>query len=627
MVINVDVLLQSALPQGPQGPQGPSGASVSLENISSNLIPSANEVYSIGTDSLRWANIYLAANTIVLGTVALSADDGQLILPSTVKIGNATIDGSSGGNVNTSEAATGGVPKIGSIVYPGDDTAADPAGNQVITLIGSGFKAGAKVILDNSIVSVVSVVSDTEITFVSPAKATGGYILYVVNTDGGTAIAIPGMQYSGIPEWSTAAGSLGSVYETEAINYTVSANSDTAVSYSVTSGALPPNISIGASTGSITGTANLVNSSTTYNFTVDATDQENQNTSRSFNITVNPDVISWVEPANAVTTVESFTLEEYSVSLDATSLLNSTITYTANTLPGNLSLSGNTISGQFSDVAGNTSVLITATTTETQKTSTRQLDFIITVKPPPAVTYFIVGGGGGGGPAVISGGGGGVLSGSGTISPGVTYDIVVGAGSTNYGPGRGGDSYIRSQSDSSYIGGTVAYGGGNGGYAPYPPTYIAGQTEGANGGSGGGAGANNMRSETPGGKGVYPGSSFVSADRQGYDGVASYYYIYGAGGGAANSSRGSSIQGIYGSHYGGNGINVPAEYVQDGVVYASGAPQNERGVNSGAGGGDSGIVMLRSERPHVAISGTYTITNQAGGWTQYTFTGSGTIRF
>jgi hypothetical protein len=241
------------------------------------------------------------------------------------------------------------------------------------------------------------------------------------------------------------------------------------------------------------------------------------------------------------------------------------------------------------------------------------------------INYFIVGGGGGAG----AGGGGGVIQGTGSIFTGIIYDIVVGAGSTNYGPGRGGDSYIQSRKDSTYVGGYQAYGGGNGGYSTYPPTYIAGQTEGSNGGSGGGSGSNGMLAGTAGGKGVYPGSTFISAPRQGYDGIGGYYYIGGAGGGAANSSRGSNIQGIYGGHFGGNGIGIPTGFVNESIVYASGAPNNdsERRANSGCGGGDSGVVIFRTQKVHKEISGTYVKTDQSGGWYHYKFTTSGSIKF
>ena len=42
--------------------------------------------------------------------------------------------------ITTSSSLT--VPKITGIAYPGDDTAADTAGGQTITITGSGFNSG-----------------------------------------------------------------------------------------------------------------------------------------------------------------------------------------------------------------------------------------------------------------------------------------------------------------------------------------------------------------------------------------------------------------------------------------------------------------------------------------------------
>ena len=156
------------------------------------------------------------------------------------------------GNV-TVTGATIIAPRVTTIAYPGDDTAADTAGGQTITITGTGFVAGASVLINGSAVGVVSVVSSTTITIVSPANTTGSYVIYVVNPDGSTAIAIPGIQYSGTPTWTTAAGTLGNVYETASFNQTVTATGDAPITYSVASGAIPPGSTFNAN-GTITGT-------------------------------------------------------------------------------------------------------------------------------------------------------------------------------------------------------------------------------------------------------------------------------------------------------------------------------------------------------------------------------------
>ena len=177
-------------------------------------------------------------------------------------------------------------PRITSIGYPGNDTAADIAGGQTITLTGANFAAGAQVIINGNTASVVSVVDSTTITFTAPPNPTGSYLLYVVNQDGATTLAVPGLQYSGIPTWTTPAGSLSSVGTTSSANISVTATGDAPITYNVVSGSLPTGLTLSANTGIISGTAPTVASETTYNFTIRATDAQNQDTDRAFSIAV-----------------------------------------------------------------------------------------------------------------------------------------------------------------------------------------------------------------------------------------------------------------------------------------------------------------------------------------------------
>jgi Concanavalin A-like lectin/glucanases superfamily/Putative Ig domain len=276
------------------------------------------------------------------------------------------------------------VPKITSIGYPGDDTAADPAGGQTITLTGSGFAAGASVIINGAAVGVVSVVSSTTITFTSPAQSAGSYVLYVVNTDGSTAVAVPGIQYSGTPTWTTAAGSLGSYTETVAIANTVTATGDAPVTYSVFSGSLPTGATLNSANGYISGTSPAAASPTTYTFTIRATDAQQQDTNRSFSLTINPDVVTWSSPANGTTYASVANTALANVPLSASAASGQNITYTANALPTGLSISGSNITGTPTVVA-NSSTLLTATAATTNATATRTINWVISVASD---TYF-----------------------------------------------------------------------------------------------------------------------------------------------------------------------------------------------------------------------------------------------
>ena len=286
------------------------------------------------------------------------------------------------GGTGTTTGAGSSTPTISTINYGGDDTATNPAGGATITLTGTNFAAGAKVLINTTPVGVVTVVSATQITFTAPALSAGSYILYVVNLDGSTAIAVPGIQYSGTPAWTTAAGSLGTGYETGAVATTVAATSDSAVSYSVVGGTLPSGVTINAS-GTISGTSPLVAGSTTYTFTVRATDLELQDTDRQFSLTINPDVVTWSSPVNNATLTGTPGVA-YTSNLAAASAAGQTVSYTADSLPAGLTLSGSTISGTPT-TPGASATTLTATSAVTNKTAQIAISWTINIASD---TYF-----------------------------------------------------------------------------------------------------------------------------------------------------------------------------------------------------------------------------------------------
>jgi hypothetical protein len=184
-------------------------------------------------------------------------------------------------------------PTITSIDYPGSTTAADPAGGQSVIINGTLFASGITCTVGGTS-AVTAFNSATQITITTPAKAAGPYTVAVLNPDGGTASQANFIQYSGVPVWSTAAGTLGNVLEGAAASFQVTATegSDT-IEYAVTTGTLPTGLSLATATGAITGTAGSVSADTTTTFSITATDDENQTSSeRSFSITVQNDVPS-----------------------------------------------------------------------------------------------------------------------------------------------------------------------------------------------------------------------------------------------------------------------------------------------------------------------------------------------
>ena len=163
-----------------------------------------------------------------------------------------------------------------------DDTAVDTAGGYII-VNGSGFTSNSSVLIGTTSASAVTFVSSTQLRVQVPAQSAGTYALYVVNSDGATAIRVNALNYSGFPAWSTTSPLPDQAIDT-AISIQLSASG--ANSYTLQAGSsLPANTTL-ASNGLFSGTVTGISSETTYSFTVEATDTENQNTPRTFSVTV-----------------------------------------------------------------------------------------------------------------------------------------------------------------------------------------------------------------------------------------------------------------------------------------------------------------------------------------------------
>ena len=172
--------------------------------------------------------------------------------------------------------------KITTVAYSGSATAANLGGNETIAVTGTGFNSNTVVYVDTTSCA-TTYVSATSLSFTSPAKSVGSYHLYVYNTDGSTGILPGGITYSAIPVWVTASGALDNGAINNAYSRSVSATGDGTITYSLTSGSLPTGLSLNTSTGAITGTPTV---EATSNFTITATDSQNQTASRSFSISV-----------------------------------------------------------------------------------------------------------------------------------------------------------------------------------------------------------------------------------------------------------------------------------------------------------------------------------------------------
>jgi hypothetical protein len=133
----------------------------------------------------------------------------------------------------------------------------------------------------------VSFTSSTSISANFTITVDGTYFIRVENNDGYAVRSTNAiLTVSDAPIWSTSAGTLGSFSGGGSVSASVSATSDSAVTYSVTSGSLPTGISLNSSTGAISGTESGATADTTYSFTIRATDAETQTADRTFSITI-----------------------------------------------------------------------------------------------------------------------------------------------------------------------------------------------------------------------------------------------------------------------------------------------------------------------------------------------------
>ena len=172
----------------------------------------------------------------------------------------------------------------------------DPSTNTTFTLAGTNFVSVPIVELISSTgaitrASSVTFNSATSLT-VGTNLAAGSYFVRVENNDGNAVRSSSAiLSSSNAPNWVTGAGSLGSIAAGATQSFTLLAYDDdsTAItSYSLVSGSLPGGFTLDgdSSIGTISGTESGSTATTTYSFTIRATDNDAQTTDRAFTITV-----------------------------------------------------------------------------------------------------------------------------------------------------------------------------------------------------------------------------------------------------------------------------------------------------------------------------------------------------
>jgi hypothetical protein len=167
------------------------------------------------------------------------------------------------------------------------------------TITGSAFDAGVTVKFITStgleyFAGTVTRVSSSELIATTPQDFTVAQeplSVRVINSNGLTSAIGGSIDCGGTPTWTTSAGSLGNCYDSFRNGFFVDVvasdpDSNSTISYSVTSGSLPSGMSLNSSSGRISGTPSSVVSDTTSNFTIRASDNAGNTTDRNFSITI-----------------------------------------------------------------------------------------------------------------------------------------------------------------------------------------------------------------------------------------------------------------------------------------------------------------------------------------------------
>lgn len=166
---------------------------------------------------------------------------------------------------------------------------------QAIVIKGNYFVSGCVVKIINSsgteTTPTLAFNSTTQLTITTNTTynvAGEPYSIKVTNPDGLSFTKPDVLDAGGSPTWTTSAGAITQATESDSYSFTLQASDPDggSVTYAVTSGALPSGITLNTSTGVLSGTAPTVSSSTTFNFTVTATDGGGNATARAFSLLV-----------------------------------------------------------------------------------------------------------------------------------------------------------------------------------------------------------------------------------------------------------------------------------------------------------------------------------------------------
>ena len=121
-----------------------SSAALDLTSISSNVIPSADSTFNLGSPSNQWKSLYVSNNTIFIGGTAVTVDGGELIVGSGEASANlATVSyvDAAVANVGGGAADTGNITFTNTTMSPPDqEDIILAAANSEVQITGEDFR-------------------------------------------------------------------------------------------------------------------------------------------------------------------------------------------------------------------------------------------------------------------------------------------------------------------------------------------------------------------------------------------------------------------------------------------------------------------------------------------------------
>lgn len=194
--------------------------------------------------------------------------------------------------VKLTNSGTSTSPSISSIIvtdsgYNNLDDAAVSTSNSYIRVLGSNFTSTANLFLNGTMVPKANInfISSTELRVTLPVSNTGNYTLSLFNSNSSGCLYSNNFVVSTMPQWLTTSP-LANVTTNSSFSTTFSATSDSPITYTNTT-SLPANTTL-LSNGYFYGT---IGTNGTYTFDIKATDQELQDTTKTFSLGSSSQVI------------------------------------------------------------------------------------------------------------------------------------------------------------------------------------------------------------------------------------------------------------------------------------------------------------------------------------------------